>query len=224
VNLDDLSDPNHPTHQEDLMQELALPTETFELDQRRAKAYAESGYWPDAASVAKALVKIEAGRTLNLPAIMAMSEIHVIDGKPTVGAGALAALVKASRRYDFRVISLDNLRCVLRFYDRGEAVGLSEFTMKDAETAKLKNKGPWSLYPRNMLFARAMSNGVAWFCPDVASGRIYTPDELGDDAYTADDVDPELTVVEPDDEAEVDEIADEVFQVPAGVQDSILDE
>jgi hypothetical protein len=31
-----------------------------------------------------------------------------------------------------------------------------------------------------MLFARAMSNGVRWFCPDVFSGNtVYTPDELG---------------------------------------------
>ena len=30
-----------------------------------------------------------------------------------------------------------------------------------------------------MLFARAMSNGVRWYCPDVAMAPLYTPDELG---------------------------------------------
>ena len=30
-----------------------------------------------------------------------------------------------------------------------------------------------------MLFARAMSNGVRTHCPDVTSGNVYTPDELG---------------------------------------------
>jgi hypothetical protein len=29
-----------------------------------------------------------------------------------------------------------------------------------------------------MLFARAMSNGVAWFAPDVTMGRIYAGDEI----------------------------------------------
>ena len=29
-----------------------------------------------------------------------------------------------------------------------------------------------------MLFARAMSNGVRWFCPDVAMTPLYTPAEL----------------------------------------------
>jgi hypothetical protein len=155
----------------------------FELDQRRAKAYAASGYWPDAKTQAQALVKVEAGRELRLPAMLAMSEVHVIDGKPTLGAGAYAALVKASRRYDYRVLILTNERCAIRFMERrtGEVIGESNFTLDDATKAGLLNKGPWKQYPRNMLFARAMSNGVAWFCPDVTMGRVYMPDELGAD-------------------------------------------
>ena len=150
----------------------------FELDQRRAKAYSESGYWPDTASVAKALVKIEAGRSLGLPALVAMSEVHVIEGKPTLGAGALASLVRTSGRYDYRVAELTAERCRIEFYDRGEHVGDSTFVLEDARTAGLLGRGPWKQYPRNMLFARAISNGVAWYCPDVVSGRVYTPDEI----------------------------------------------
>jgi hypothetical protein len=30
-----------------------------------------------------------------------------------------------------------------------------------------------------MLYARALSNGAKWYCPDVFGGPIYTPDELG---------------------------------------------
>jgi hypothetical protein len=33
--------------------------------------------------------------------------------------------------------------------------------------------------PLNMLFARAISNGVRWHCPDVFMGSVYTPDEMG---------------------------------------------
>jgi len=158
---------------------------TFELDQRRAKAYAESGYWKDASSLARALVKIEAGRALGLPAIVAMSEINVINEKPDIGSGALAALVKASGRYDYRVVELTDDRCVLRFYDRGEPIGESPFTMADAQRAGLDKRNPtYKTYPRNMLFVRAMSNGVAWFCPDVTMGRIYTSDELDADLGT----------------------------------------
>jgi hypothetical protein len=158
-------------------------TATFELDQRRAKAYAESGYWPDARSLAQALVRIEAGRELGLPALIAMSEIHVIEGKPTLGAGALSMLVKASGRYDYRVQELSNARCELWFYDTrsGELLGESTFTIDDAKQADLlaKKGETWRRYPRNMLFARALSNGVAWYCSDVTGGRFYVPEEMG---------------------------------------------
>jgi len=150
----------------------------FELDQRRAKAYSESGYWPDTKSIAQALVKIEAGRSLGLPPLVAMSEVHVIDGKPTLGAGALASLVKTSGRYDYQVVELTPTRCVLRFLDRGEPIGDSTFDLDNAKDAGLAGRGPWKQYPRNMLFARAISNGVAWYCPDVVSGRVYTPEEI----------------------------------------------
>jgi len=182
-----------------------VATREFELDQRRAKAYSESGYWPDAASIAKALVKIEAGRSLGLPAIVAMSEVHVIDGKPTLGAGALASLVKSSGRYDYRVLQLDDKHCQLRFYEQGQVIGESTFSVDDAQRAGLLNRGPWKQYPRNMCFARAMSNGVAWFCPDVTSGRVYTPEEItATEEHTivdvlADELEPDETIDHADD-------------------------
>jgi hypothetical protein len=42
-------------------------------------------------------------------------------------------------------------------------------------------------FPRNMKFARAMSNGVGLHCPDLTAGApVYTPDELGVDDPDAD--------------------------------------
>ena len=52
--------------------------------------------------------------------------------------------------------------------------------MKDASAAGLTNKDNWKKYPRNMLFARAISNGQKWYAPDVYNGvTVYTPDEMG---------------------------------------------
>jgi hypothetical protein len=51
--------------------------------------------------------------------------------------------------------------------------------MDDAKAANLKGEN-WTNYPRNMLFARAVSNGAKWFCPDLFGGApVYTPEELG---------------------------------------------
>jgi hypothetical protein len=133
--------------------------------------------------------------------------------------------VKTSGRYDYRVIDLTPQRCILQFLDRGEHIGDSTFTIKDAETAKLMNRGPWSQYPRNMLFARAISNGVAWFCPDVVSGRVYTPEEIdatAEPSQLPDELDPLDTVDIPfgePDEAEQIELMDAIKNELGGEPD-----
>jgi len=67
------------------------------------------------------------------------------------------------------------MACTIEFYEDGRAIGRSRFTIEDAKRAGTKNMDK---YPRNMLFARAMSNGVRWFCPDVFGQAVYTPEEL----------------------------------------------
>jgi hypothetical protein len=58
----------------------------------------------------------------------------------------------------------------------------SEFTIEDAKKAGLLtsgNRGSWEKYPRNMLFARALSNGAKWHCADIFGGPVYVPEEMG---------------------------------------------
>lgn len=75
------------------------------------------------------------------------------------------------------------------FTVHGRTVGVSTFTLEDAETAKIiKDRGAWKTHPRNMLLARAMSNGVKWYVPEVMGGLpIYTEGEIveGQDSVTA---------------------------------------
>jgi hypothetical protein len=145
--------------------------------------FAKSGYFEDAKGEAQAIVKVMIGRELGVPPFAAMSGIHIIKGKPGIGAGLLASLVRQSGRYDYRVVELTEQRCEILFTrragDRWEDAGRSEFTRADAEKAQSGVGGMLGKYPRNMLFARALSNGVRWYCPDVTSGPVYTPEELG---------------------------------------------
>lgn len=57
----------------------------------------------------------------------------------------------------------------------GPGRGVSRFTEKDARKAGLlKERSNHEKFPRNMWFARAMTNGVAWFMPEVMGGlRVY---------------------------------------------------
>jgi hypothetical protein len=144
---------------------------------RAAKAMALSGYFSDAREIPQAMVKIMAGHEMGFGPFASMNGIHVIKGKLGVGANLMAAAVKSNPRYDYRVRKMDDTTVVIEFFQDGESIGESSFTIADAKKAGTQNLDK---FPRNMLFARAMSNGVRWFCPDVFAGNaVYTPDELG---------------------------------------------
>jgi len=95
----------------------------------------------------------------------------------------MAASIKSDPRYDYRVAEMTDEVVTLKFFERTnegwQELGESRFTISDATKAGLTGKGTWKQYPRNMLFARAMSNGVRWYCPDAFGGNtVYTPEEL----------------------------------------------
>lgn len=137
---------------------------------------AKSGFFADAKQEAQAVVKVMAGAELGFGPIASMSGIYIIKGKPAVSANLMAAAVKRSAKYDYRIIAHTSEECTLAFFENGEKCGESSFTADDAKRAGTQNMAK---FPRNMLFARAMSNGAKWFCPDIFGGPVYTPDELG---------------------------------------------
>ena len=139
------------------------------------KAFAESGMFPDIKSAAQAIVKIQAGAELGIGPFQSMSGIHIISGKPTIGAGVMAAMVKGSGKYDYKVLEANEKVCKLEFFEGKVSLGTSSFSIEDAKKAGTKNLDK---FPRNMLFARAMSNGVKWYTPDVFAGPVYVPEEM----------------------------------------------
>jgi hypothetical protein len=141
--------------------------------------FAKSGMFSDVKTQAQAVVKILAGKEMGLTPFESMNNIYIVNNKLAVMSNAMASIVKKGGKYDYKVVKLDNEECVLKFFRmNGEAkeLGESTFTFKDAAKAGLVNKDVWKNYPRNMLFSRALSNGVRWFCPDAACG--YTVEEL----------------------------------------------
>ena len=148
---------------------------------RIGKMMAVSGYFQDARDAAQASVKVMAGMEMGFGPFASMTGIHIIQGRPAVGANLMASAVKSNPKYDYRVREMSAEVCKIEFFEviagHRESIGVSEFTMTDAKKAHVKNI---DTYPRNMLFARAMSNGIRWFCPDVFAGNpTYTPEELG---------------------------------------------
>ena len=156
-----------------------------------AKNFAESGMFTDAKQAVQAFVKIQAGQEIGLPPFASMSGIHIIQGKPTLGAGVIASAVKGSGKYDYKVKQMNETICSIDFFQGTENIGNSTFTIEEAKKAGTKNIDK---FPKNMLFARAISNGVKWFCPDVFSGPVYVPEEMQEQTIDT----PHVEVIETD--------------------------
>lgn len=145
--------------------------------ERAAMALFQSKFFSDTTSQAQAIVKVMAGHEIGIGPFASMNGIHVIQGKPTYGANILAAKVKGSGKYDYRVLEISEQNCVVEFFQGTQSLGKSSFSIEDAKKSGTKNIDK---FPRNMLFARAISNGIKWFTPDVLGGvTAYVPEEFG---------------------------------------------
>tara|TARA_Y100001973_G_scaffold91428_1_gene140063 strand:+ start:4243 stop:4953 length:711 start_codon:yes stop_codon:yes gene_type:complete len=176
---------------------------SFEDLKRFCSASAASGYFKDAQDVAKAIVKVQAGMELGVPPIASMAGIHIVEGKPTLSSGLIASRIKASGKYRFIVKKHTETECELEFKEKldgsWETVGVSSFTMSDATKAGIGGRTNWKRYPKNMLFARAISNGARWYCADIFTGAIYTTEEIQDDiSIMGEQVEAEAMNVTPD--------------------------
>jgi hypothetical protein len=139
------------------------------------EVFVKSGIFEDTKDVAQAVVKVLAGREMGLTALESMMGLYLVKGKIAASSKVICALIKKSQKYDYRVTKLDSEECSIEFLKFGadgkeEIIGISTFTIKDAARAGVVNGVNWKGYPRNMLFARAITNGARWYCPDVYSG------------------------------------------------------
>jgi hypothetical protein len=138
-------------------------------------------------SVEQALAVILMGRELGIGPTTALSNIAIAAGKPTLGAALVGALIQKSGKYGYTVTEMSDTGVSVEFFEKlanynGQGVrnlGTSTFTLQDAQRARLSQSQTWQQYPRNLLLARAITNGARWYCPEVFGGAIYDPDELG---------------------------------------------
>jgi hypothetical protein len=153
--------------------------------ERAARAMASSGFFADSKSANQAVVKILAGQELGFGPFASMVGVQIIKEKPVLGANLIATAIKRSGKYNYKIVKHDENECSIMFYEffngKWEEAGTSRFTIDDAKKAGVfATNANWTKYPRNQLFARAISNGQRWYAPDAFSGAVvYTPDEMG---------------------------------------------
>lgn len=141
-----------------------------------AEVFVKSGFFADSVKLSQAAVKIMAGREFGFGPFASMRGLYIISGRVAMEANLMAQAIKRGGKYNYRVVDLTDQGCTIDFYERGQKIGTSTFSKEDAKKAGTKNM---EKFPRNMLFARALSNGAKWYTPDAFGAPVYSPDELG---------------------------------------------
>lgn len=108
----------------------------------------------------------------------AAQEYHVIQGKPALKADAMMARFQAAGgRVEWLAYTDTEVRGKFS-HASGGTVEIS-WTIDMAKKANLTGKDTWKNYPRQMLRARVISEGIRTVYPGVAVG-VYTPEEVQD--------------------------------------------
>ena len=140
-------------------------------------SFVPKGLRDNAPAVAAAILH---GRELGLPPMTSLAQTHVIEGKPTLSAEGLRALVLAAG-HDVEVTETTGSRCTMRGRRRGSSTWTEiTWTIDQARAANLTNKDNWRRHPRQMLQARASSELCRLVFPDVCHG-MGAAEELADE-------------------------------------------
>lgn len=108
----------------------------------------------------------------------AIRDYHIVQGRPAMKADAmLARFQRAGGAVHWPCYTDDRVVGVFS-HPQGGSVSV-EWDMARAKRIGLAGKDNWKNYPRNMLRARCISEGVRAVYPGIAVG-IYTPEELQD--------------------------------------------
>ena len=146
------------------------------------------------------------------------SEYHIIQGRPALKADAiLARFQSAGGRVEWHEYT-DECVCGTFSHPAGGSLKV-DWDMTRAKAAGLGGKDNWKKYPRQMLRARAISDGVRGVYPAVLQG-FYTPEEVQD--FTSAPVAVSATPIEDKPKRKKAEVI-EIVQTPTEVVEAVVE-
>jgi len=149
----------------------------FQDQERMANAIAKSGLFGMKDPVAVLALMAVAQAEGRHPASVA-KDYHLIQGRPALKADAmLARFQKAGGTVQWTKYT-DDVVTGMFSHPQGGSLEVS-WTLAQAKAIGLATKDNWRLYPRAMLRARVISEGIRSVYPGVIVGE-YTPEEVGD--------------------------------------------
>jgi len=130
----------------------------------------------------------------NLHPAVAMRDYHVIQGRPALKADAmLARFQQAGGKVEWKEYT-DAKVTGLFSHPQGGSLEVS-WSLAQAKSIGIANKDNWKNYPRAMLRARVVSEGIRSVYPGCVVG-VYTPEEVQDFSDTPTPVVKDMGVAE----------------------------
>lgn len=157
----------------------------IEKDAMLLGAMIQSGYFKDSTSISKAVTKALIGQSMGMGLVQSMNSLYVIDGRVAMDSHAIRNTAVMAG-YTIKTLELTEQKCSLEWSIRKdgkeEILGTSEYTREDATKAGLIEKTNWRKFPKDMLFARAITRGARMYANQAfANQPVYERDELADD-------------------------------------------
>lgn len=159
--------------------EVATNPQTMQAVQQLAEQVVASKLFKDIlSSPQEAFVLMQLCVSRGLAPMEAVTRYHIIKGKPSMRADAMQAEFQANGgRIEWKERTEKCCEAVFS-HPSGGTVPV-KWTIEMAKTAGLTGNPSWAKYPRQMLHARCVSEGVRATFPGAVSG-IYTPEEVRD--------------------------------------------
>ena len=149
-----------------------------------AELTVKAGFAPKGATVESCVVAMIHGAKLGLDPLAAVQGIAVVNGRPTLWGDQLAAAVKGSSVYGGERVEYfgqgDDAGVRFTVWRKGheDEPTVETFAVRDAKRAGLWGKtGPWTQYPRQMLFNRARAFAYRHAFPDALMGMRFREEE-----------------------------------------------
>lgn len=144
-----------------------------------ANAVVRSGLFPALKTADAAVTLMWLCQAEGLHPIMALRRYHIISGTPAMKSDALLGEFQ-KRGGKVRWVKTDDKVCEAVFLAPGvEGEAPVKWTIEDAERIGLAKKDNWKNYPRAMLRARCISEGIRMSMPEIIAG-IPTSEEAQD--------------------------------------------
>lgn len=151
---------------------------TFQAVWEFAKIAVNSGYTA-CKTPEQAVFTIAVGEELGMSATQSLRGIYCVEGKPTLAADTMLALVlKSGKCRVFTLVESTEKICRI-VTGRVGMEGNSEFSWSeaDAQRAGLAGRQTWKSYAKTMLRHRCTAEALRAVFPDVLLG-VYTPEEM----------------------------------------------